>query len=34
MLTYTSPFEQNNDHTQISHEFRSSFKQKVADDLG
>ena len=28
ILNYTSPFEQNNDHTQISHEieFRSFFK--------
>ena len=28
ILTYINPFEQNNDHTRISHEieFRSSFK--------
>ena len=31
ILTYTIPFEQNNDHTQISHEaeFRSSFKSRM-----
>ena len=25
ILTYINPFEQNNNHTWISHEFRSSF---------
>ena len=35
ILTYTNPFEQNNDHTRISHEieFRSSFKSFVGKYL-